>query len=117
MVSAFATGRDGLWRKRNATEATSDILVDWIEIPSRARETLISMTFVFSKVLGAQIGPADLVKTMSGGAIRWAFIDEMGVRERTVANGSVSPLIRMRLIAPVESDNQRFALLLVRRGG
>lgn len=72
----------------------------WLQLPARSRDTLLSLTFWFSKRYGKE-DRADMIECFAeGGKARWRKIDNSGQRDaHSVADGSVRPLVRLGLLA------------------
>ena len=83
--------------------------IDWEEVPPRGREVLASLTYrgdlyEVTNAIGLRRAPG-------GEKVRWGSQYESGhASDRTVADGSVSPLVRIGLLAPSEGDEELLVL-------
>lgn len=87
--------------------------VEWILIPARAREVISIMTLRFSKIFGNPLGePPKITRFAEGARMRWQISQDGQLAEagRSIADGSVRPLIKFGLIAPVDAERCIFAL-------
>lgn len=107
LVAAFLDGC-----KQAAAPATETEELTWIQIPSRSRNTLSSMTFWFSTRIGRGEGRVDRIEVFErNGKSRWSIIDANGERQdHSVADGSVRHLIRLGLIEPSPDDANIYEL-------
>lgn len=88
-------------------------VTDWKLIPPRAREVLSLMTVCFSSLYGGGRGePMELAWSIEAGRKRWTAIRGRGEPRstRSVADGSVQPLVRMGFIAQADPDGHFFAV-------
>lgn len=110
LFSAFKFGIETRDMPTEQADISGDV-IDWIKISVRARATLWSMTVRFSSFLSApDYTPSEIERVGVGNAARWFFVHS-GVRgQRSVANGSVAPLIQLGLITPVENESNLFKL-------
>lgn len=115
MVKAFVIGQEALLGdgQANPTPRT----VDWLDVPPRARDTLVYMTFAFSKrfitaVRGAasEMGADELEVFELSGRKRWAVVRKNVHSDRTVADGSVAPLIKLGLVHELPHNLGRYEL-------
>lgn len=107
LVSAFLDGR-----KHAAKLEPENEEVTWMQVPPRSRETLCDMTFRFSARSGNHENRADRIEVFTeNGKQRWSIVDADGKRrERSVADGSVRPLIRLGLIDHMSDNSNLYAL-------
>jgi hypothetical protein len=118
MVKAYACGQEALLDDRMSLRRSPDGPVDWLEIPPRAREMLSFMTICFSQRWSAARGEAaardrspDEIETfIEDGRKRWAIVHGAKRSERSVADGSVAPLIRLGLLAMHPDHVDRYVL-------
>lgn len=114
LVKAHALGRTSQTNDVLPSGDNSKAIVDWITIPPRARETLMSMTTCFSErweISPSQ--PYEIERFTENGRIRWAIVGYGGRQDHSVANGSAAPLARMNLIAAVDEFETRYALTAI----
>jgi len=115
MVQAFVLGQETpICVPESKTLAAT---IDWLNIPPRSRDTLVHMTFSFSsRFLTALGGPREEIPASQlevfeeSGRKRWAFVHQNVRSERSVADGSVSPLVRLGLIRPLPNNEVRYEL-------
>lgn len=107
LVAAFLDGQEHGTNKEAETEELT-----WIGVPPRSRDTLCSMTFWFSAKVGSGENRADRIEVFSeNGKQRWSIVDADGKRhERSVADGSVRPLIRLGLIDQMPDNPNLYGL-------
>ncbi len=107
LVAAFLDGR-----KHDAEREAETEELTWIQVPPRSRETLCNMTFWFSTKVGNGENRADRIECFSeNGTQRWSIVDADGKRrERSVADGSVRPLIRLGLIDQMPDNSDLYGL-------
>lgn len=119
MVKAYVCGQEALLDDRMSLRRSPDAPVDWLEIPPRARETLSFMTICFSQRWSAARGEAaaardrclDEIETfIEDGRKRWAIVRGDKRSERSVADGSVAPLVRLGLLAVGPDHVGRYVL-------
>jgi hypothetical protein len=112
LVDAYVLGRESDARDEPLIKQEAPGLIDWIEIPPRSRETLSSMTFRFSSRYGEpDFRPSRFERSFDEGRWRWTIVSGEGLRrERTIADGSVAPLIRSGLLRPSSADPDLFEL-------
>ena len=115
MVNAFVLGQRALLENRNAT--SSPAVIDWLDVPPRSRDTLAYMTFAFSqRFIAALHGSSDVVSADElevfevSGRRRWAVVRKNVRSDRSVADGSVSPLIKLGLIQPLPQNPSQYEL-------
>ncbi len=111
LVKAYALGRGSQAGRTPTRRSHSGTVVDWISIPPRSRDTLVSMTASFSgRLVTPDYKPYEIERFSEDSRIRWAIVSH-GVREhRSIADGSAAPLVRMGLIAAVDASGGRYAL-------
>lgn len=111
LVDAYLLGRESDATNAPCQEQKTES-IDWIEIPPRSRDTLSSMTFRFSRRYGEpDFRPSRIERGFDEGRLRWTIISVEGLRrERTIADGSVAPLIRSGLLGPSDADPELFEL-------
>lgn len=113
LVKAHALGRTSI-DSVSTRESHSEAVVDWVSIPPRSRETLVSMSACFSQrwsIPDSQ--PYEIERFTENGRIRWAIVCH-GVRDHhSVANGSAAPLARMDLIAAIDALGTRYTLTAI----
>lgn len=119
MVKAYVCGQEALLDKRMSLRPSPDASIDWLEIPPRARGTLSFMTICFSQRWSAARGEAAAARDKSPDEIetfiendrkRWAIVHGDRRSERSVADGSVAPLIRLGLLAVRPDHVDRYVL-------
>jgi len=118
MVKAYVCGQEVLLDARMSLRPLPDAPVDWLEIPPRSRETLSFMTICFSQCWSAARGetaardrsPDDIETFIEDGRKRWAIVHGAKRSERSVADGSVAPLIRLGLLAIHPDHVDRYVL-------
>ena len=112
LAKAYTMGKCGVEFSDIAGTSSSSDVLDWAMIPPRARDTLISMTFVMSKRFELSVERVDQIERVSdGGRPRWRIARANGLDPNyTIANGAVSPLIRMGLLEPIDTIEQLFGL-------
>lgn len=112
LSKAYSMGKDGIGYEGVAGSETPAGTVDWITIPPRAREMLSSMTTGFSTRFSLKDDqPWDIERISEGSQTRWRLIRENCFRsDHSYANGSVSPLIKMGLVMPINADETIFRL-------
>ena len=118
MVKAYVWGQEALLDDRMSLPRSPEAPVDWLEIPPRARETLSFMTICFSQRWSAARGEAaaperspDEIETfIEDDRKRWAIIHCHKRSERSVADGSVAPLVRLGLLAVSCEHADRYVL-------
>lgn len=118
MVKAYRLGQDALQDGSKVIESEGSL--DWLEIPSRARDTLEWMTSCFSRRLSAHLAgtssgdrprqPDEIESFEEKGRKRWVFLHNGRRSTRSIADGSVAPLIRLGLLAPSPDHPARHAL-------
>ena len=112
LVKAYTMGLEAGASTDLAKSEGKTGIIDWIEIPPRARDTLQLMTFGFSHLMAShQVEPAQIERFIDDSRYRWRLT---GDRERsdahTFSDGAVTPLIRMGLLAPVAGEEYVFNL-------
>lgn len=120
MVSAYVWGQEALLDDRMSLRRPPEAPVDCLEIPPRARETLSFMTICFSQLWSAARGKAaarnrspDEIETfIEDDRKRWAIVHGDKRSERSVADGSVAPLVRLGLLAVSPDHADRYVLTL-----
>jgi hypothetical protein len=115
MVKAFVFGQEALLDDRNTTLTPATI--DWLDVPPRSRDTLAYMTFAFSQRFVAALrgstdeaGADELEVFEVSGRKRWAVVRRNVRSERSVADGSVAPLLKLGLIRPSLHSMDRYEL-------
>lgn len=111
LMKAYTTGSMSQASDKLHTAPHPETFVDWIRIPPRSRETLIAMTHQLSERSPTN-NPEfhQLERFILGNKIQWAILYPEGRSTHSIADGSVSPLIRMRLIVRAERDVTRYTL-------
>lgn len=102
LASAYVAGcKQG---QKPVQQPTSRALT-WLQIPSRSRDTLSSLTHCFSaRFSRPEYTPAQIMRFNREGKWRWSHIDINGeLEEHSVADGSVQPLVRLKLLAPLKT--------------
>lgn len=109
LVAAFLDGCEQ--GARPDREAGAEELT-WLQIPPRSRDTLADMTLCFSTRHGRPRSAADRIERFEqGGKRRWRTVDAEGTRaDHAVADGSVSPLIRLGLLVGSASGADIYGL-------
>jgi hypothetical protein len=119
MVKAYVCGQEALLDDRLSLRRPPDAPIDWLEIPPRARETLSMMTICYSQhwptatrdtAKANQENPAEIEMFTDGGRKRWAIVRGEQRTDRSMADGSVGPLIRLGLLAATPERDDRYAL-------
>ncbi len=111
LVEAYKLGNSGDTRTTVSPAHKAANFLNWIEIPIRSRDTLSMMTLGLSTIFGLPDYPfAEIEKFYEDEKPRWALIQNGAISDRTMANGSVAPLIRLRLIEPISKLADRFSL-------
>lgn len=111
LMKAYTAGSMSQTNDKLDTAPQLESFVDWICIPPRSRETLIAMTHQLSVRFPTNNHELhQLERFMLGNKIQWAVLYPEGRSTHSIADGSVSPLIRMRLIVSVEGDETRYTL-------
>lgn len=118
MVRAYVCGQEALLNKREALLPSADALVDWLEIPPRARETLSFLTICFSHRWSTVRGdasapnriPSEIESFIENGRKRWTIVNGETRSERSVADGSVAPLVRLGLLTASSDYADRYVL-------
>ena len=112
LVRAYEIGRKSATQSKEDLPTTTD-LITWIEVPPRARNTLINMSHCFDVRFGRpDKGPSKIERFDVGGRSRWRIIDELAVSDHSVADGSVRPLIKLGLLAPSLTEPNVYELTL-----
>lgn len=109
LVAAF---REGFETSKKFDPDQKPENLTWTQVPPRCRDTLISMTFSFSSLLGpASNEVSQIERSEQSGKTRWRTVDGKGRRsEKSVADGSVRPLIKLGLLKSTESQPDIFEL-------
>ncbi|WP_155646352.1 MULTISPECIES: hypothetical protein [unclassified Blastomonas] len=81
MVKAYVCGQEALLNKREGFRPSVNALVDWLEIPPRARETLSFLTICFSHRWSASPQALYAEQRFSGHNVN------IGVRQRREGTG------------------------------
>lgn len=104
-----ATYREGLDEQDSYTKPVERT---WLQIPSRSRDTLSSLTFWFSAQCGDTEGePSQEERFDKAGKSRWRTVEFDGTRaEHSVSIGSVQSLIRLALLEPSTLKSDVFRL-------
>jgi len=119
MVKAYVYGQEALLDDRMSLRRAPDAPIDWLEIPPRARETLSLMTICYSQRLAAARGdtaatstaiPTEIEMFAEGDRKRWAIVRGERRSERSMADGSVAPLVRLGLLAASADLDDRYVL-------
>lgn len=119
MAKAYVFGQQALLDVRMSLPPAPGALVEWLEIPPRARDTLSFMTLFFSQRWSAALSTAtsardkapDEIETfIEDGRKRWAIVRDGKRSDRSVADGSVAPLIRLGLLAASPDRDDRYIL-------
>ena len=117
MAKAFAFDQEVMLNGEKSPIGSYD--VDWPDVPPRSRETLASMTFGLLKRFtgivtkhdrSPEIEVADIERFVESGRIRWSLVRNNVRSERSVADGSAAPLIRLGLLHSSSEDTDRFRL-------
>jgi hypothetical protein len=104
LVDAFILGRDG---GEPVFAAQPKDRLDWEEIPPRGRSLLTSLSFRPGPE--GPHTPIGVRRLIVDGRERWAIVRANGdLEDRTVASGSVNPLLRLKLLI-VSDDDPDFA--------
>lgn len=118
MVKAYVCGQEALLNRREGLPPSANALVDWLEIPPRARETLSFMTICFSHRWSTVWGeasastriPSEIELFIENGRKRWTIVNGETRSERSIADGSVAPLVRLGLLAASSDYADRYVL-------
>jgi len=112
LVKAFRLGQEYISFDDSHSSPVVNDIIDWIEIPPRSRRTLADLTTCFSRIYGrCREKPSHIERVISEKGCVWNIIHCEDVREqRHIANGSVAPLIRMRLLAPSAENAEIFSV-------
>lgn len=107
LVAAFLEGREQCTSPELETEELT-----WLQIPPRSRDTLSSMTFWFSSRMCTAQNRAERIEAfIKNGKRRWRTVDADGrYADRSVADGSVQPLIRLALLEPSSENPSIYSL-------
>lgn len=115
MIKAFVVGQETLISGHEDHRIPESL--DWLDVPPRARETLAHMTFSFSNRFRTalsdsheQFAANELEVFEVSGRKRWAFVRQDVRSDRSVADGSVSPLLKLGLIRPLPDNEVRYEL-------
>ncbi len=117
MAKAYVLGQEALIDDQRSLKSSARI--NWLDVPPRARDTLRSMTWAFSKPVASRRGRgnkvfdarADEIEIVEpSGRKRWAVVINGKASERTIADGSVAPLLRLGIIQPLPDNPMRHAL-------
>jgi hypothetical protein len=108
LVGAFVFGQE-LGDAPYTVPKAEDAGTDWEEVPPRGRDVLTNLTYRSDQYkVTTAIG---LRRVPGGGKARWGSQYESGYAlDHTVADGSVSPLVRIGLLAPSEGDEELLVL-------
>lgn len=89
-----------------------DTGLTWEQVPSRARDTLTSMSLGFSTRLRDRTDPPYAIRRyFKDGKYRWSTeADDGSLHDHSVADGSARPLIKLGLIAEDPNSADRFEL-------
>lgn len=84
----------------------------WEQLPSRSRDTLYSMTLSFSNFMRKATYVPDQIECFDDqGKRRWRLSSDRNARDsRSIADGSVAPLIKLELIEPVDPNSNLYRL-------
>lgn len=112
MIQAYLAGQEN-WDPNDSDNSTPAIgAIEWIAIPPRSRDTLSRMSFGLSQRFGKNPGSLSQIERVSDDPRpRWRIIKN-GVpwSDRTIADGGVAPLIRMKLIEAMDEGQKQFKL-------
>lgn len=116
MVNAFLLGQDLLLEHDAGRSPSSTLVLDWLEIPPRARNTLSSMTAEFCTLFSGRRPrselpkPSEIEPVFEEGRKRWILVSGNSRSDRSIADGSVAPLIRLGLLSPCLDNTERYQL-------
>ncbi|MCW2387209.1 hypothetical protein M2333_000255 [Sphingobium sp. B11D3B] len=119
MVKAYVAGQQALLDDSMALPPVPDAAIEWLELPPRARNTLISMTGALSGLVARLFpdrpiphakAPDEIELTIENGRKRWTLVRDDKRDAESIADGSVAPLIRLGLLAPRPDSDGRYAL-------
>lgn len=115
MIKAFVIGQETLISGQVGQRMPEAL--EWLDVPPRSRETLAHMTFSFSSRFRTALSNSheqpvanELEVFEVSGRKRWAFVRENVLSDRSVADGSVSPLRKLGLIRPLPDNEVRYEL-------
>ncbi|MER8600505.1 hypothetical protein NKH09_21845 [Mesorhizobium sp. M1339] len=110
LADAFLLGRDA--REIGAlNKPLTQGLVEWIEIPPRARDTLFSVTGGFCRKHGQQTSSlVALERIFVNRRHRWRVIGDDSVQAKTFSDGGVLPLVKLALLERSAESNTSLRL-------
>ena len=109
LVSAYVAG---CMQGQNPVQQPTSKALTWLQIPSRSRDTISSLTYCYSaRFSRPEYTPALIMRFNREGKWRWSHIDNNGdLEEHSVADGSVQPLVRLELLAPINTIQDVYEL-------
>lgn len=109
LAHAFMIGREADARPLLEKTSTQKI-VEWIEIPPRARDTLFSISSGLSKEDNEPVSAQVVLERFrDGNRTHWRIEGDNKYPE-TFSDGGVAPLVRLAVLGPIDESGTRVAL-------